>query len=123
MHSPGQSSAASTTSPRRFSAKEAKPLAPSGLPRSLEYIFPFSWTYANPSSSMMNTSGAISAHRPSPVHKSWSIQTFISLQNLLPRSTWGHVSVRTHQIHELVFLLDPSRIVLESIPEKNLHLF
>jgi putative FmdB family regulatory protein len=32
-------------------------------------------TYAKPSGIIVNTSGAISAHRPSPVHKSWSIQT------------------------------------------------
>src|SRR5439155_24552767 len=34
-----------------------------------------SLTYARPSTSNSKTSGAYCTHRPSPVHRSWSIQT------------------------------------------------
>ena len=57
-------------------------------------------TYEMPSSSSLNTSGQWSVHRPSPVHRSWSIQTCITPTP--PLSTTGPrrstpASVRSHE--------------------------
>ena len=70
MHSPGHSSAASITSSSLSSEKDAKPDAPSGFPTDEANILSPSLTYAKPSGIIVNTSGAISAQSPSPVHKS-----------------------------------------------------
>jgi len=42
-----------------------------------------SFTYASPSSSSVKTEGAIYSQSPSPVQRSWSIQTFIGMVRLL----------------------------------------
>src|SRR5690606_12524027 len=52
----------------------ARPSAPPGSENTLSP----SLTYARPSSSRVNTSGAISSQRPSPVQRSWYIQTFMA---------------------------------------------
>ena len=99
MHSPGHSSAASITSSINASGNRAVPRAPSTLCECVPSIaahvqssrssssgarskitdvpkcFFSSLTTHNPSDRATKTSGQISSQMPSPVHKSWSIQT------------------------------------------------
>ena len=117
MHSPGQSSAASITSSNRSSAKEAKPAAPSGFPTEEANILSPSRTYAKPSGIIVNTSGAISAHNPSPVHKSWSIQTLMvrSISFLRYNGNMPQYNYRCSNGH----LYEEFRPILEEQRKKN----
>src|SRR6266545_403700 len=59
----------------------------------------FSFTYARPSSSRVKTSGAISSHSPSPVQRSWSIQTFMVLGVLSYRDSKASSSANVRERH------------------------
>src|SRR5205085_591045 len=93
MHSPGHSSADSITASSCPSGMLARPSAPPGSLKTFEPSF----TYARPSSSRVNTSGAISSQSPSPVQRSWSIHTFMCV----PRFAECHRILRLRRERDL----------------------